>query len=236
MTERFIEWLNKQIGSIYVWGAQGEFSFNEEWIRKMENSEKNAERAIALFRQRKKEGKSDVCAYDCSGLVVRFFIDNGIIRDDMTAQGLYSCCDKIERELLTPGDLVFRWSGSKIHHVGVYVGGDMVIHSKGRDVGVVKEHIDVNGESYWNRFGRMAALFADEGNYPRLMRYCGETYVNLRAEARAAADVPVRDKIAHDEIVIVLGIGQNGWADVVKIIEGRHCVRGYCVAKYFGAV
>ena len=234
MIEKFIKWLNEQIGSVYVWGAQGEFAINEDWIKKMETSEKNAQRAIALFRQRESEGKS-VAAYDCSGLVVRFFLDNDIIQSDMTAQGLYSYCDKVTRDILSPGDLVFRHNGASIHHVGVYVGDGMVIHAKGRDVGVVKEHIDVNGESYWNRFGRMKELAVKAENYPCYMKYCGDTFVNLRSEPSAASSATVKDRITHGEKVVILGINVSGWAELIKLGD-RKCTRGYAIAKYFKAV
>ena len=30
MVNKFIAWLKQQVGSIYVWGAQGEVGFNED--------------------------------------------------------------------------------------------------------------------------------------------------------------------------------------------------------------
>lgn len=156
--EAFIKWLNAQVGSIYVWGGQGEYNLTDEQIRRMETNTTNAERAIALKRKRQAEGIKNIRAFDCSGLVVCYLLENGYIKSDTNAAGLYGKCKVIKKSDLAAGDLVFRHNGTRIHHIGVYVGGDTVIHAKGRDAGVVKEHIDYNGENYWNRFGRFEPL------------------------------------------------------------------------------
>ena len=234
MIEKFIKWLKKQIGSIYVWGGQGEVAFNEDWIRKMETSEKNAERAIAFFKKQLKAGIEPLAAYDCSGLIVRFLLDNDIIQSDMTSAGLYALSSKIKRDALSAGDLVFRHNGTSIHHVGVFIGGNMVIHAKGRDVGVVMEHIDANGEAYWNRFGRLPELSVKSSNYPRLMVYSGESYINLRNKPSTAQGSSVIDKIVHDEEVLVLSVEPHGWADTVKYCDDTDSYkRGFCINKYF---
>ena len=156
--EAFIKWLNAQVGSIYVWGGQGEYNLTDEQIRRMETNTTNAERAIALKRKRQAEGIKNIRAFDCSGLVVCYLLENGYIKSDTNAAGLYGKCKVIKKSDLAAGDLVFRHNGTRIHHIGVYVGGDMVIHAKGRDVGVVSEHIDANGDNYWNRYGRYEKL------------------------------------------------------------------------------
>ena len=45
---RFLDWVAKQVGSLYVWGAQGQ-EMTETLIKKLENSSKNAQRALASF-------------------------------------------------------------------------------------------------------------------------------------------------------------------------------------------
>ncbi len=176
MITKFINWLEKQLGSIYVWGGQGEIEFNDDWIKKMETSDKNAQRAIALYKKRKNEGKDPIAAYDCSGLIVRFLLDNDLIQSDMSSSSLYSICDSIKRSQLKKGDFVFRHNGTAIHHVGVYVGDSMVIHAKGRDVGVVLEHIDVNGEEYWNRYARFDFSEEEKKTFPTI-------YLNKKGKA-----------------------------------------------------
>lgn len=159
----FIEYLHSHIGDAYVWGAQGEMITGmdnfEQWIHKKETSVKNANRAIDFV---KAAAKNPLYAFDCSGLIMMFLMERGYYKSDMSSRGLYSACEKIDRSDLEPGDLVFRHNGQRIHHVGVYVGDNMVIESKGRDDGVVMRLIDASGTSYWNRYGRLAAITDEE--------------------------------------------------------------------------
>lgn len=161
---QFIEYLRSRIGSIYVWGAQGENVLAQPdpygWILTQEkNNETNAKRAYALFKQRKQEGINPILAYDCSGLIVAFLLNVGILKGDRTAAALYSMCDiKMDNASnLMAGDFVCHYSAQKgyITHIGVYVGDGKVIEAKGRDDGVVETNI---GSYSWNRFGRMPAL------------------------------------------------------------------------------
>lgn len=155
--ENFIAWLKEQVGSIYVWGAQGETA-TESLIRNMETSRTNINRALKLYKKRVAEGTAPKM-YDCSGLIVCFFLSNNLIDSDTNASGLYSKCKGIKQSDLKAGDLVFHHNGTKIHHVGVYIGDNTVIHAKGRDVGVVKEKFSAND---WNRFGRYDKLQEQE--------------------------------------------------------------------------
>ena len=155
----FVTWLKYHVGDMYVWGAQGEMVTGmadvERWIKKKEVSDKNAERAINFMN---KAVKNPLYAFDCSGLIMKFLMERGYAKSDMSSRGLYSACEKIDRADLEAGDLVFRHNGERIHHVGVYVGDGMVIEAKGRDDGVVMRLIDASGTSYWNRYGRLAAI------------------------------------------------------------------------------
>ena len=72
---------------------------------------------------------------------------------------MYNKSTHITRYELKSGDLVFHHNGTKIHHVGVYIGDSMVIHAKGRDEGVVKEKFSMDD---WNRFGRYEKLQESE--------------------------------------------------------------------------
>ena len=155
--ENFIAWLKEQVGSIYVWGAQGETA-TESLIRNMETSKTNIKRALALYNKRVSEGIKPKM-YDCSGLIVCYFLRNNLINNDTNASGLYSKCKVIKKSDLAAGDLVFRHDGARIYHVGVYIGDNTVIHAKGRDVGVVKEKFSTND---WNRFGRYEKLQESE--------------------------------------------------------------------------
>lgn len=156
LLDEFLAYLEKQVGHIYVWGAQGqnasEMPNPEEWIRGRETSSKNAKRAIAFYKKRKAEGMNPILAYDCSGLIMAFLEDQKGIYSDLSANSLYRKAVPKQRTELIPGDLVFHHNGDKVGHVGVYVGNDTVIEAMGRDVGVVKHSIYNN---YWNRYGHL---------------------------------------------------------------------------------
>lgn len=239
MSNKFIQYLKDQVGCIYVWGAQGETHISESWIREMETSEKNAERAISLWQQRK--NRANLAAYDCSGLIVKYLLDEGIIKSDMSSRGLYRACTEItDKSQLQPCDFVFRHNGSSIYHVGVYVGDGMVIESKGRDDGVVMRKLNAGGSGYWNCFGRFEPLVAalekeectedkqEEIHLPALYAYSGATYVNLRCGA--STEQEIIGKVKRGDTVMVLSF-ENGWAEVITKND-RVYQRGWCTAKY----
>lgn len=88
--------------------------------------------------------------YDCSGLVYAMHRAAGfVIPRDASDQALGGL--PVEREELTPGDLLFfayEEGKGRIHHVGIYAGGGRMIHSPrtGRCVELVK--LDESYELY----------------------------------------------------------------------------------------
>ena len=169
--QEFLNYLEEQrnSGSIYVWGAQGQGgeTISEAWIRRMETSRNNADRAIALWKRRKAEGKDALRAFDCSGLIVYFFQNlKGVLKSDTTANGLKGMCGQVPQAQLLPGDFVFRvyTSGTnkgKAYHVGVVVDAEKnIIEAKGRDDGVVKRPLNAEA-GYWNAYGRPGFLKAE---------------------------------------------------------------------------
>ena len=229
--QKFIDYLHAQEGCIYVWGAQGETDITEAWIRKKETSDVNAKRAISLWKKRIAQGMENIAAYDCSGLIMRFLIDEGLYKSDMSSRGLYSAANKLDRRTeLMPGDLVFRHNGERIHHVGVFVGSGMVIEAKGRDDGVVLRLMDASGKAYWNRYGRLSVITDEESQpeqeipcYPDMYYYSGATYVNLRTEPNG----DIIGRVNRGDKVLVLA-DRDGWAEVIKK-ESRY-LRGWCAS------
>ncbi len=152
-------------GSIYVWGAQGQRGgqITEDWIRKMETSATNANRAISLWKKNK--GKYDpnmIGAFDCSGLIGACLNANGNAGFDDTADGYRNRCVSIDKGALQAGDLVFEYSNGKSGHVGVYIGGGKVIEARGRDYGVVETELNARN---WKKYGRPDFMYTD-GNAP----------------------------------------------------------------------
>ena len=166
----FIEYLHSHIGDAYVWGAQGELLTGmtqkelEAFVDRRETSQANEDRALKFIAKAKKD---PLYAFDCNGLI-NFWFQNtkGWRKGDASAATLYSeCTKKGTRKATTalePGDLLFRWNGTKMNHVGVYVGDGMAIEAKGRDDGVVLRTLNASGSGYWTHYGKHPFLLADD--------------------------------------------------------------------------
>ena len=175
--DKFLAYASSAIGCLYVWGAQGQ-KMTPELIKQLENSTKNYNWALAHYNTHAENGET-LAAYDCSGLIVAYLLENGYISSDTTANGLYfNHCTDISKSDLRAGDMVFRKyaAKNKMYHVGIYMGDGSVVHAKGRDDGVVLEAIF---ETNWNRYGRLN-VFAEEENtvlYTRALKNKGRPYM-----------------------------------------------------------
>ena len=93
-----------------------------------------------------KYGGTTTKGFDCSGFVGYVF-DKFKIDLPRTSSSMYAEGDKVKREDLRPGDLVFfNTSGKGVSHVGIYVGNNKFAHastSKGT-------RIDSLGMKYYN--------------------------------------------------------------------------------------
>lgn len=177
MLNEFYDYMSKFIGEnrtivgIYVSGGQGEQSpkLCDKWITRMEQDVGNRQRALDAYHKAQKNLKpgQTIKAFDCSGLIMYFLQNQKGISDDRTARGIYSTlCTPINREMLYPGDLVFRADKTgKIVHCGiVYAVNDEyadILESKGRDSGVVLSYFNIENGYDWNRFGRLKCLETD---------------------------------------------------------------------------
>jgi peptidoglycan DL-endopeptidase CwlO len=78
-------------------------------------------------------GASGPNAFDCSGLTMRAYAQVGIsLPHSSSAQ--YGSGRHISTSQLQPGDLVFYYS--PIHHVGIYIGGGMIVNAENPGSGV----------------------------------------------------------------------------------------------------
>ena len=89
MKEKFIEYLRSRIGSAYVWGAQGE-RCTDALIERRETSGENKRRARAFMQKRLAEGAQELLAYDCSGLIAAFLLENEVIESKGRDAGVVS--------------------------------------------------------------------------------------------------------------------------------------------------
>lgn len=67
--------------------------------------------------------------YDCSGLTMRAFQKAGISIPRVASDQYRAAKIHPKRTQLLPGDLVFYKNRTGIHHVGLYVGSQMMIHA-----------------------------------------------------------------------------------------------------------
>ena len=105
--------------------------------------------AESYLGTRYRYGGIDRGGMDCSGFIFTSFKESINYSTPRTVSGLYDWAEKISSEELQPGDLVFFVTvGSRVSHVGIYLGGGKFIHSasEGPNTGVI--YSDFN-ESYW---------------------------------------------------------------------------------------
>lgn len=86
-------------------------------------------RAISLVGHPYRYGGADLEGFDCSGLVL-FIHEQLGLRVPRTAADQQRAARQVARSELEPGDLLFfRTQGSRISHVGVYVGENRFVHA-----------------------------------------------------------------------------------------------------------
>ena len=155
----FVKYLNKQVdnNSIYVWGGQGELleTLTLAKLGKMETSKTNFKRVVAMVNsliQRDKNISNSRC-FDCSGLGTFKLLEMGLIKSDMTADGLYKKCTKKDINKIKKGDFVFKVNAEgKATHIGYVVDNDKdIVEAYGRDLGVIKRKLYEG--SHFNKAG-----------------------------------------------------------------------------------
>lgn len=135
--QELITYASQQIGQPYCWGGNGETLYQlikDFATRKSQGSTSTA----SMLEFLNSNGIKDCSFYDCSGLLVKFFLDNGAIKNDMTAHDIYVKSTKVDHAV--DGCLAFLLKDSKAYHVGV-VDGDTVIHAFNQKKGVIRESI-----------------------------------------------------------------------------------------------
>jgi len=147
-----------RIGDLYIWGASGLTNLTDAKIQAMDEE---FARAISFRESQYIAGFADLMAHDCSGFLSWLMRETGIWDDRKNCDGLWALCEVVARNELIAGDFLFRNSTTNAEdetHVGLYLGRGMVIHAKGRDVGVVVEGINQGGSGYWHKCGRCKLL------------------------------------------------------------------------------
>jgi Cell wall-associated hydrolases (invasion-associated proteins) len=91
-------------------------------------------------------GGLDRSGIDCSGLVYRAYQDGMGAEVPRSSRELYSFSERLTRDKLQPGDLVFFAATKTISHVGIYEGEGIFIHaaSDGPRTGVIESSLSEN--------------------------------------------------------------------------------------------
>ncbi len=112
-------------------------------------------------------GGSEKTGFDCSGLVKNLF-SKFDIELPRTSREQYRQGEKIDRDKLEPGDLVFFSSGGKNpNHVGIYIGNDKFLHAARKARKVIVS--DLNKIWYTMRYlgaRRISDLWGDDPEPP----------------------------------------------------------------------
>ena len=92
-------------------------------------------------------GGSTPAGFDCSGFVLYVMNNFGISVRRVANDQFNHSGRRIDRSELAAGDLVFfsRNGGGYIHHVGIYIGGNEMIHASSATTGVIISRIDTPG-------------------------------------------------------------------------------------------
>lgn len=157
MAKRMCELAALYIGHPYVWGASGQVNPTNSYIYGRNQTKADAERSIKFRDNLTKAGVTGMRCFDCSGFISFLMREVGVWNSRRDCDGLWKLCMPINKAELRAGDFLLRGSDADKTHIGLYVGGGWCIHAKGRDVGVVKEPIDLKA-GYWKYFGRCSLL------------------------------------------------------------------------------
>ncbi len=84
-------------------------------------------------------GATGMSSWDCSGLTMRAYGSVGISLPH-SSRSQFSSGRHVSKSQLQPGDLVFFYS--PIHHVGIYIGGGMIVHAANPSDGVLTASLD----------------------------------------------------------------------------------------------
>lgn len=219
----------------YVWGARGEVYTVKEakYLLSCYKTGTYNELYYMTTQMKRWGGKIVV---DCSGLIQGFRRKYGDKKDN-TAQGLYEECGKNVGTIDTlptnlRGVLVFKKSGKKMGHVGVYGGDNTTIEAYSSEKGVIKSN--PMKKSSWTHWGILpfiepVEMFKEEkdgkeieeGGVPYTVTNC--TMLNIRAKAASTGkQIGVLNK---GDLVFVYA-EKNGWCKIDKD-EEKWCSKKY---------
>lgn len=221
--QEFIGIVNSKIGSGYVYGGQNDIPLTKEALAQLV---KNFGKAHYYFKDYSAEKWIGKEYYDCSGLIVYSLRKAGLIQSgaDYSSQNLFSkLCTSVEKSQIKAGDLCFQKSKSGIYHVGVYMGGNTVTHSRGTSYGVVNTTL----YNSFNAFGRLN--FFAKG-------YSEVKVIFKKATKKAMADTSIFEK-PDDKSNAIAKITTGSILNSEALMDNQWCLvclngkKGYAKAE-----
>jgi len=147
----WLDYLESRVGiDVYVWGGNGELIVNLlPKLVEMEKSDhtdkeafNNLDRLNTLLQKRlfQQIDIYTIRGEDCSGLGVKFLLDNGIIKSDTNCNGLYSLTkgQPVKFDDIQAGDFLFEGNDTNKWHIGYAIDNKYAIECQNHDLGVVK--------------------------------------------------------------------------------------------------
>lgn len=174
MLNEFIEYLNNQIGQVYLWGGEhtkltpdnyeSVIHKHEDGRGKYADGQTYADASIAYCKKLFDHGATVLFGYDCSGLGMYFLHDLKHVYPDMTADSMmHKCTELIKSEPPEKGWWCFKQdSRGKATHIGYMVSDTELIEAKGRRFGVAKSKWREKDWSIWG----IPLVFEDEIRNP----------------------------------------------------------------------
>jgi hypothetical protein len=152
-------------------------------------------------------------AFDCSELVEWMFHGAGIRIPDGSYNQEASSVPVNSRELIT-GDLFFHRNRSgRVHHVGLYVGHDLVVEARGRAYGVISTPLD----KLALRWAAEAAPAPTPTKPPQARKRYPLKGHDVYGKKHGPQDRHVRDGYATEDrenIAAYIQAGYNGWREL----------------------
>lgn len=200
----------------YIYGTAGKL-----WTKELQNRmNKTTEEKYAKSRQYGSKWIGKMVT-DCSGLVRQALLQFGV---SVAHHALYLYTDYCQYKgklmngvpddghTIRPGTLVFIKSNKeKIHHVGVYVGGDICIEAKGVQYGVVTSSL-----SHWEYWGELKCVdYDNQSETPEVISYMRATVNNpgkwLNVRSNAGTQYPAVFTLNKGDVVDVLDCSDKEW-------------------------
>ena len=206
--KKWIDYLYSRVDiDVYVYGGNGECIVTLfPKLTSMEKSLNDVDRVLTLLNKRLLSKVTDIFIIrgeDCSGLAIKFLLDEKIVKSDMTANGLWDYIvgnkekgikphgKRITRKEVKAGDYLWQGNDTNKHHIGYAVNKDYAIESKNHDEGVVLTKINDRG---WNYFARPDWYEDVEPDKPILKRELRLTDPYMRGDDIKDAQTLLNDK------------------------------------------